>query len=265
MKKIMSLLAVTVRSTIYKMMLILLAMSVVQLGMFWRTYLKYDYSEQTLSNSGVMLEIPGEELLGQAFGVSWTLESLVEKSKVAVVFLAAFALICLVLYWAESERKGTNTFYFYDRLSITKKQRIISLSIYNLASILLLIFAEVLTVLGMGKIFEYLVPAEYESVQMYFMALYKSEFLHCLLPMADIFKWIRNIILFAACALEIASSACQRRKTWGVFLIIILIIFGFMQKIGTFGAVDIIMILTAGVCIAVDVYKIWFGGQGDDI
>jgi len=264
MKKVLSLLTVTVRSSVYKIILILFGMSAVQFGMFYRTYLKYDFSEQTLweQENGI---VAGNEQLGQAFGVSWTLESLVEESKVSIIFLAAFAIVCLVLFWAEGERKGTNTRYFYERLTVSKKQRVASLTIYNLLCFLVLIFAEVLTVLGMGQIFVYLVPAEYESVQMYFMAFYKSDFLHCLFPMADIFKWIRNIIIFTACALEIASYGCQKRRNWSIFLTIVLIAFGFVQKIGTFGAMDIIMILTACVCIAIDIYLVWYGGAENDI
>ncbi len=262
MKKIVSIMSVTVRSSIYKILLILLGMSVLQLGMFYRTYLKYDYTAQCLSEFN---EVPGYEQLGQAFGVSWTLESLIEQSKVSIVFVAAFALICLVLYWAEGERKGTHTSYFYDRLTVSNKERIVSLTLYNVSSILLLIFVEVLTVLGMGMIFVHLVPSEYESVQMYFMAFYKSKFLHCLFPMADIYKWFRNILLFAACALEVGVCACRNSKSWSLFLIIALTIFGFEQEIGTFGAMDIILILVAGVYIVVNAWQIWYGGAEDDI
>ena len=262
MKKVVSIMSVTVRSSIYKVLLILLGMSFLQLGMFYRTYLKYDYSAQSLSEFN---EVPGYEQLGQAFGVSWTLESLVERSKVSIVFMAAFALICLVLFWAEGERKGTHTSYFYDRLTVSNRERIASLTLYNMTCILLLIFTEVLTVLGMGSIFAYLVPSEYESVQMYFMAFYKSKFLHCLFPMADIYKWFRNIFLFAACALEIGTCACRNRKSWSLFLIIALSVFGFVQEIGNYGAMDIIMIIVAGIYIAVNVSQIWYGGAEDDI
>lgn len=262
MKKVISLLTVTVRSTIYKIILILIGMSGLQLGMFYHAYQKFDFSENNFSENYV---ITGKEMLGQAYGVSWTLESLVEESNISIVFLSAFALIGLVLFWAEGERKGSNTFYFYDRLVVSKKQRISSLTLYNMACVIMLVFAEVLTVMGLGAIFKYLIPAEYESVQMYFMAFYKSEFLHCLLPLADVFKWIRNILIFTAAALEIAVCACKKRRTWSVFMIVAMIIFGFVQEIGTFGAMDIIMILTAGVCIGIDVYQVWFGGQADDI
>jgi hypothetical protein len=260
MNKLISLLTVTVRSSFYKICLILLAMSTLQLGMFWRTYLAYDYSQTNSANV-----IVGEELPGQAYGVEWTLESLVEKSKVSIVFMVAFALICLVLYWAEGERKGTHISYFYDRLTVSNKERIVGFTLYNMVCILLLVFAEVLTVLGMGMIFVYLVPAEYESVQMYFMAFYKSEFLHCLFPMADIFKWIRNIFLFASCALEIGACSCRKRKSWSLFLIIVLTVLGFVQEIGTFGAMDAIMIIMAGIYIVINVCQVWYGGAEDDI
>ena len=259
MKKIVSIMSVTVRSSIYKVLLILLGMSFLQLGMFYRTYIKYDYSLQSLSASN---EVPRHEQLGQAFGVSWTLESLVEKSKISMVFMVAFALICLVLYWAEGERKGTHTSYFYDRSTVSNKKRSIGLTLYNMICILLLVFAEVLTVLGMGMIFVYLVPEEYESVQMYFMAFYKSEFLHCLFPMADIFKWIRNIIVFLACALEIGVGACRNNKSWRLFLIVALTVFSFVQEIGTYGAMDAIMIIVAGIYIVTNICQIWYWGDG---
>ena len=255
----MSLLTVAVRSSFYKIAFVLLVMSAVQLGMFYRAYLEFDYSQEYSADVVV-----GEEMPGQAYGVEWTLESLVEKSSVSLVFLAAFGLIGLILYWAESERKGSNTFYFYNRLTLSKQKRIGSLAVYNGICLIVLLFAELLTALGMGMIFSHLAPEEYQSLQMYFMAFYKSEFLHCLFPMAEIYKWIRNILLFSAVALDIAVCACSRRKSWSVFLLILLVMFGFVQKIGTYGAMDLLMITTAVVCIAVDAHQVWRKGAEDD-
>ena len=48
-------------------------------------------------------------------------------------------------------------------------------------------------------------------------------------------------------------------------MIIALTVFGFVQEIGTYGAMDIIMIIVAGIYIAVNVSRIWYGGAEDDI
>jgi len=258
MKKEISVMSIAVRSSSYKILLILLGMATVQLGLFYDTYLKYDYSEERLVAS------ESSTVWGKGYGVTWTLESLVEESHVHMVFLAAFAMICLVLAWAQSERKGVHTYYFYERLQVGTKSRFVGWSLYNFACMILLLFAELLVVLGMGSIFIYMVPEEYESAQMFFMAFYKSRFLHNIFPMAEIYRWFRNVLLFGACSMEIAAFACMKRKPWEMFMLILLILFGFVQDIGTFGGMDIVLILVSLICIGVTGYKVFIDGGAEE-
>ena len=248
MKQILSMLTIAVRSSFYKICLVLAGMSMIEMGIFYHTFLKYDYSQQYQTGNA---EYSGE-MLGNAFGISWTLESLVEKSGIEKIFLAAFVLICLLLLWAQGERKGVKSHYFYQRLSISIKERFAVWTLYNIGCILLLISVQIFTVLGMGTLFTYLVPAEYESVQMYFMAFYKSEFLHCLVPMAEVWKWIRNLCLFTACSMEVAYVACLKRKPWSLVLLLAMTVFGFSQGIGTYG-MEFLMIVVSLICIVMDI------------
>ena len=139
-------------------------------------------------------------------------------------------------------------------------------ALYNFGCMVLLTGAAVVSAIGMGCIFSYLAPEAYQSVQMYFMAFYKSRFLHNVFPMGEIYRWIRNALLFGACSVEIAGYACLRRKPWEMLLLILLILFGFVQDMGTFGGMDIIMILVSLVCIGVTLFKVFGdGGEVDDI
>lgn len=236
MKKVVSMLSIVVRSSLYKIWWILAGMILVQLGVFYQTYQRYAKHSQWEE----------EVTLGTPYGVTWTLESLVEESYVEVFFLIAFVLICVVLTWSQGERRGVQSYYFYERMSVSQKQRFFVWTGYNISIFLLFAFAELLAVLGMGDIFTYLVPQEYESVQMYFMAFYKSPFLHGVFPMGDILRWIRNILMVTACGMEIAGYACRKRKPWALFILIVLILFGFSQRLGDAG-MDYLLIV-ASVC-----------------
>lgn len=242
MKQVFSMLTITVRSSFYKICLILTGMSMLQFGLFYYTYKKHDYSEMA-------------DTWGIPYGIPWTLESLIEESKAEVVFLAAFVLICITLAWAEGERKGVKSYYLYERLSVSKTQRFAAWAVYNFACMILLVFVQVLAVLVMGCIFNYLVPAEYESVQMYFMAFYKSEFLHSLIPMAEVWKWVRRVLLYTACSMEIAGYACLKRKPWGMLLLMAMFVFGFSQEIGSYG-MEFLMICVSVICIVLNVYAV---------
>jgi len=260
MKKKISVMSIAVRSSIYKVLLILFGMIALQLGLFYYTYLRYDYMDNEMISSEPF------QVLGRGYGVTWTLESLVEESYVKWVFMTAFILICMVLAWSEGERKGSHTYYFYKRIQVSMQERFVGWSLYNFGCMILLLLGMVISAVGMGCIFSCLAPEGYQSVQMYFMAFYKSRFLHNVFPMGEIFRWIRNALLFGACSMEIAGYACLRRKPWEMLVLILLILFGFVQDMGTFGGMDIIMILVSMVCIGVTIIKVFLdGGVDDDI
>ena len=88
------------------------------------------------------------------------------------------------------------------------------------------------------------------------MAFYKSEFLHCLLPLGDVIKSVRNVMMYLACSMEIAGYASMKRKPWGLFLLVALMVFGFSQKIGAFGMMDTVMMIAAGISIGLNICRI---------
>ena len=254
MRRNLMMLSVAVRSSLYKIIIILGIMAALQMGCFYHTYEKYAYPPE---GSWEAQQIQTENItLGQIYGVTWTLESLIEKSKLELVFLGAFVLICLVLAWSQGERKQVKTYYFYERLPQSHEKRFAVWTIYNVCCMIILVFVQVLTVLGMGWMFKSLVPSEYESVQMFFMSFYKSEFLHCIMPLGDVIKVVRNIMMYLACSMEIAGYACMKRKPWTLFLLVALMVFGFSQEIGVFGMMDTVMILAAGISIGVNICRI---------
>ncbi len=123
MRKTVTVLSVAVRSSLYKILLILVLMAALQIELFYYTYDKYAFPP-----AGTWKDVFLQEenyILGQFYGITWTLESLVERSNVEAVFLGAFVLISLVLAWSQSERKGVNSYYFYERLTVSHQKRFV--------------------------------------------------------------------------------------------------------------------------------------------
>ena len=88
-------------------------------------------------------------------------------------------------------------------------------------------------------------PRESLSPQLVFLAFYRCEFLHCLLPMAEVLKWIRNILLILTLSMTAATdtSVIPRRNMIIVRAVIyIMTFFWFITPVG-------INIADIGLCI----------------
>ena len=74
----------------------------------------------------------------------------------------------------------------------------------------MLVFAlQVLAAVTICRLYEAKLPLELVSPQYLFLTFYRNEFLHCILPMADVGKWMCNFLLLLALAMD---AACGR---WG--------------------------------------------------
>lgn len=158
------------------------------------------------------------ELVGNSFA---RLERIFDRGAINVYFAIAFALITVVLC-LQGCRSGSQTNYTLQRLSVSERATFFHQAAYNTLVYVILTAVQSVIVYGLSLYYLKKAPAEVISGQTVFLAFYKSEFLHSLLPFADIPLWIRNGIL----ALSLGFTAAEfpyknRRNKFSVSVIVV--------------------------------------------
>ena len=89
-------------------------------------------------------------------------------------------------------------------------------------------------------------PPESQSPQLLFLTFYRWEFLHCVLPMAEVLKWIRNLLLILALSMTAAADTAvipRRNMDIARAVLYIMTVCWFITPIG-------IQIADIGLCIS---------------
>ncbi len=192
MKKHLSVLCLAARGSVYKTILILLLMAAVQTGLFW-FYLQ-------------------EGLKITAAGIANTpLESLFDKPLLSIVFGAAFLAITFFLCRTGCAF-GAQPGYTLDRLSLSPLTVWIWQAAYNTAVFLILWFAETAVSMGLCALYTHFTDPAAVSVQTVFLATYRSEFLHAVLPMYDTALWVRNLVFALTLGAVTAAFPYKQRR-----------------------------------------------------
>ena len=124
-----------------------------------------------------------------------------------IVLLVLTIFLCLTGY-ETSSKQG----YTLKRLSISEKQVFLLQAFYNSLCYFLLWSIQLLFVFILGFYFVKNAPAEYVTNQTMFLAFYRSDFLHALLPFEDIMVWVKNILLFLSLGICSAGFTYVQRK-----------------------------------------------------
>ncbi len=217
MKKHLSVLGVLARMSIYKILGVLLLTGLVEITCF------YSRLERELSY------VDAEVGAGVA-----QIEHLIDNNVLSWCIGVSFVLVFILLAVSGTER-GARCGYTLRRLSVSEKEVFLLGTLYN--TLMLVFFCAVQLVLSYAMCVLYVnrVPAEHVGAQTVFLAFYRSDLLHSLLPLSDILLWMRNISL--AMALGCAASGYsfyQRRKKFSasaIALCIFTIVF-FVTELG---------------------------------
>ena len=177
-------------------------------------------------------------------GIMMALEC-VDFSLAPLCFLTVLGMVFLILCMMEGESGGVKSRYTWQRLQITQKHLFLLKTVYNVLCFILLFAAQ--TVMGIRSCYRYSlhIPRESLSPQLVFLAFYRREFLHCLLPMAEILKWIRNILLILAFSITAAADTSVRPRRNMVIVRAVIYIMTFCWFITPVG----INIADIGLCI----------------
>ena len=122
----------------------------------------------------------------------------------AVSFLAVFAMLC-----ADPGEKG----YTLGRLQISEEISVLWSAACNGVCLLAFWAAQTAVALALCGWYAASLPPEYRSGQTVFLACYRVEFLHGLLPLADWAVYLRNLILAAALGFGAAVQPYQHRRS----------------------------------------------------
>lgn len=142
---------------------------------------------------------------GDALAEYRSLTAAVESSHISLVFLGALGLVYFILVWTQGRlaSKSSGTML---RLRLSGSRIFRIKAGYNAACLVLLFAVQIW--LCIWLVGEYERAAEgYASPLSLFLAFYRIDFLHCLLPMAEAAKWVRNVLLLSAFAVEAAAVA----------------------------------------------------------
>lgn len=188
MKKYLSVLALDVRSSVYKIFLIVGAMAAVQLADFYFVI------------TGMMTEATQRAAEMVTAGNDWytqeklpfTMEQALEESHIQIIFAVALAGIFAVLTWSAGERGKAKTKHFLWRLRIGRKQVFAVWSIYHVLCFLAVIAVQISVVVGMHAMYQETVAAG-RAPQALFLVFYRDSFLHGLLPLSDWFRVVRML------------------------------------------------------------------------
>lgn len=159
----------------------------------------------------VLLFRGGIKAAGDTLTEYRSLTAAVEGSHISLVFLAALGLIYFILVWTEgrlsSQSSGTML-----RLKLSGSRIFWSKAVYNLACLVLLFAVQAWLCIWLIRGYGRAAEGGDASPLSLFLAFYRIDFLHCLLPMAEAGKWVRNVLLLSAFAVEAAAAETGKGK-----------------------------------------------------
>lgn len=135
-------------------------------------------------------------------------EKMIDMCFLKYFFLAALVLVYFILIVTECDRGGCKSSYTLRRLRVSKKRQFTVKAVYNFLCLALVFALQILAAFTICRLYKDMLPVELVSPQYLFLVFYRNAFLHCILPLADVGKWVCNFLLLLALAMD---AACGKR------------------------------------------------------
>ena len=193
MRQLLSVLMLMTRSTLHKILLILAAMAAVQSSLFF--FVLHNAMERYTETSLI----------------STRLDFLFSESRLILFFGLAFLLTTAVLVLIPCDLKGRQS-YTWKRLSVPERGIFFRRAFYNSCCYFLLWGIQLILVLGLSAVYLKVQIPDAVDTQTVMLAFYRNEFLHSLLPLADVQNLIRNFILCVGLGFAAAVFPLRLRK-----------------------------------------------------
>ena len=192
-----SLWALLARGSIYKILTILVIIVSVEGALFYHTMYSW-LGEVEITDAGFEWFYDS---------IQFRFERIFSYSGIPVVFLVAFWLMGFVLVRSQSETHGSRSGYTLGRLRVSGQHLFWVSTAYNFLCFALLFAVQILAALWMCRMYRDAMPAELVSPQFEFLTFYQIVFLHGLFPLAEIGKWVKNLLMLLALSLSVAENS----------------------------------------------------------
>lgn len=166
-----------------------------------------------------------------------TAEVIVDKAGMELVFLMTLGIMTILLV-KTGRSMGSHQEYTLYRLGITPKSVCLWQALYNSCCFFLLWAVQAVVAFGLGLYFVQAADRSLVTNQSLFLAFYRNDFLHAVLPLERMMGWVRNVAWFLALGCSISyDSYCSRRGKHSVWLWALLVggIASFSQGLGATG------------------------------
>lgn len=153
------------------------------------------------------------------------------KIPISAAFLTALGMLFFILAWMEGtiRDKSRNTLM---RLKLSKMHIFFIQSIYHFCCFIILFILQIWIIIFMFYLFRQEFYTENISKQSLFLIFYSNDFLHCLLPLQEAGKWLRNILLLIAFSMQ-AACGIYRKNIITSTLLFVITVSWFVHPIGS--------------------------------
>ncbi len=184
-------------------------------------------------------------------GSGYTLAEAVYGSRISWVFLAGLGAVFFILARTEGimDEKSRGTML---RLALSPGSIFLIKMIYNMLCLILFFTAQIWLAVLLVGVYGREISEIYAPPQRLFLAFYRIEFLHCLLPMAETGKWVRNFLLLTTFSMEAAGGMGKKNYVPHILLYILAVTW-FVSPIG----MRMEDVMCMGVCAAVAAADGW--------
>lgn len=193
MKKYISATGLFARSTLWRVMAILLISAAVQLIMWG---LEFNSSVQAYNEAQISMPTP---------------EKIIERSAADVAFRITLTLLTVTLCLPGASRRS-HTEYTLGRLAVSEREIFFCQAAYNAAVYIMLFAVQTAVLATMVFIYRIAAPAGCVAPNIAYLAFYRNKFMHSILPLEDVRLWVRNIALVPILALSAAEFPSLRRR-----------------------------------------------------
>lgn len=194
MKRVSAVWMAAVRTVIWKLLLIIILMAGAETVLFWRTF---------------------------QGGFAYFLE----ESRLWTVFFLALAALCAVLCLQGCQFSG-KTVYTLQRLPLSEEAVTLLWAAVHVGCLVILWAFQLAVVWGLWLLYNRFGPSSGQTLEL-FVNVYGNDFLHGLLPLADVSRHVRNILWVLVLGFETAA-------------------FGYFQRRGRFRG-EVVFLLAVGI------------------
>ena len=200
MKKHLSVLMLAARSSVFKVLALLLLAAGLEGLALWLTLAR-----------------------SSSWSCPVSLEGLIESSHIGWIMAAALVLLTAILCLTGCEF-GSKQGYTLRRLRVSERSVFFWQSAYNAVCLLGFWAVQTGVALAFSAWYAANAPAGEVTGQTVFLAFYRSGLLHSLLPLSDWLRWLGNLLALLGLALASAQFPVrQRRGGWGKGVVFMLV------------------------------------------